>query len=396
MDGTDYYLGTYSNFNTVSASKLSYITAENTGKEQFPAGFATIEFVVENECEHVWADATCTSPKKCTECGETEGDPIAHSYTDHVCTGCGADDPEYYWPMSLTEAAAAKDDKLVQVSGTVTADDKNNSVTIQDADGNTLYIYKLATPVAVGDVITVTGKMATYKDARQIAQGATAVITTAHTCEYNAATCVVKELCKYCGAEKEGSALADHTWGEATCTAPKSCSVCNKTEGETAAHVYGEDGKCVCGITNGQSIAVTNIASYAANNSWENSKLYAEITMNSDIKVTSSGTASGNYGLNTGKFYENDEGKKGLNNWRIYQAESGTIVISAAEGKTIKSVKVNYVIAKTGVLLNGETQVASGELITVNANSLTLTVGNTNDTVTNGNIQITSIEVIYE
>ncbi|MBQ7326524.1 MAG: hypothetical protein IJW93_03490, partial [Clostridia bacterium] len=28
MDGTDYYLGTYSNFNTVSASKLSYITAE--------------------------------------------------------------------------------------------------------------------------------------------------------------------------------------------------------------------------------------------------------------------------------------------------------------------------------------------------------------------------------
>jgi hypothetical protein len=45
MDGTDYYLGTYNNFNTISASKLSYITAENTGVSQFPAGFFTIEIV---------------------------------------------------------------------------------------------------------------------------------------------------------------------------------------------------------------------------------------------------------------------------------------------------------------------------------------------------------------
>ena len=36
VNGTDYYLGTYSNFNTVSASKTSYITSENTGVSQFP------------------------------------------------------------------------------------------------------------------------------------------------------------------------------------------------------------------------------------------------------------------------------------------------------------------------------------------------------------------------
>ena len=36
VNGTDYYLGTYSNFNTVSASKTSYITSENTGDSQFP------------------------------------------------------------------------------------------------------------------------------------------------------------------------------------------------------------------------------------------------------------------------------------------------------------------------------------------------------------------------
>ena len=39
FEGTEYYLGTYSNFATVSASKLSYITPENTGVSQFPLEF---------------------------------------------------------------------------------------------------------------------------------------------------------------------------------------------------------------------------------------------------------------------------------------------------------------------------------------------------------------------
>lgn len=36
LDGTDYYLGSYNNFDTISASKTSYISAENTGVSQFP------------------------------------------------------------------------------------------------------------------------------------------------------------------------------------------------------------------------------------------------------------------------------------------------------------------------------------------------------------------------
>ena len=42
FEGENYYLGTYKDFNTVSASKTSYISAENTGVSQFPAGFATL------------------------------------------------------------------------------------------------------------------------------------------------------------------------------------------------------------------------------------------------------------------------------------------------------------------------------------------------------------------
>ena len=91
--------------------------------------------------------------------------------------------PEYA-EMTIPEALAAADNTLVQVSGTVSivnggwnTQHNNMNVTITDAQGNTLYVYRLATQVALGDIITVKGAMATYNSARQIAQGATAEIT---------------------------------------------------------------------------------------------------------------------------------------------------------------------------------------------------------------------------
>ena len=44
FENTEYYLGTYSNYNTVSASKTSYINATNTGVSQFPANICAMEF----------------------------------------------------------------------------------------------------------------------------------------------------------------------------------------------------------------------------------------------------------------------------------------------------------------------------------------------------------------
>ena len=44
INGTAYYIGSYSNFDTMSVSKTSYINAETTGVSQYPAGFfATAE-----------------------------------------------------------------------------------------------------------------------------------------------------------------------------------------------------------------------------------------------------------------------------------------------------------------------------------------------------------------
>lgn len=46
----------------------------------------------------------------------------------------------------------------------------------------------------------------------------------------------------------EATTVHVHTWTPATCTAPKTCSVCGATEGEPTAHLY-EEGVCsACGF----------------------------------------------------------------------------------------------------------------------------------------------------
>ncbi len=50
--------------------------------------------------EHQWAEATCTTPKTCTGCNETEGEALGHSWADASCTApktcaaCGATEGE--------------------------------------------------------------------------------------------------------------------------------------------------------------------------------------------------------------------------------------------------------------------------------------------------------------
>ena len=38
------------------------------------------------ECAHVWVDATCTAPKTCSACSETEGEALGHKWNDATCT----------------------------------------------------------------------------------------------------------------------------------------------------------------------------------------------------------------------------------------------------------------------------------------------------------------------
>ncbi|MBQ8719091.1 MAG: hypothetical protein IJY66_07480, partial [Clostridia bacterium] len=85
--------------------------------------------------------------------------------------------------VSLAEAVTLADGTKVIVVGTVkeinTAWSEqygNITVTIEDANGDTLYVYRMKTNVNVGDSVKITGKMGSYNGAKQIAQGATAVV----------------------------------------------------------------------------------------------------------------------------------------------------------------------------------------------------------------------------
>jgi len=35
--------------------------------------------------EHVWVEATCSTPKTCSECGETEGEVADHKWIEATC-----------------------------------------------------------------------------------------------------------------------------------------------------------------------------------------------------------------------------------------------------------------------------------------------------------------------
>ena len=183
---------------------------------------------------------TCTAAGKitytCGECGETyeeDGeDALGHDYTDGVCAnGCGIDDPDYYYPMSIADALSAPVGKKVLLTGTISeiksAWDtyyKNMEAYLSDGTG-VILLYRTATQVVVGDKVTVTGVIGVYNEINQIAQsGSTVTITEKHVCsEYTEATCEKLATCVVCGATT--GERGDHNMVNGV------CSVCGHEEG---------------------------------------------------------------------------------------------------------------------------------------------------------------------
>lgn len=62
--------------------------------------------------------------------------------------------------------------------------------------------------------------------------------STTKKCEHTwiDATCATPKTCSLCGVV-EGS-ISDHNWMDATCTTPKTCSVCSATEGVANSHIW--------------------------------------------------------------------------------------------------------------------------------------------------------------
>ena len=83
--------------------------------------------------EHQWTDATCTEPKTCSECGNTEGEPLGHDWVDATCTEpktckvCGATEGE---PLGhVFEDATCTEAKKCKRCGGVQGEPLGHSVT---------------------------------------------------------------------------------------------------------------------------------------------------------------------------------------------------------------------------------------------------------------------------
>lgn len=65
------------------------------------AGTMTMSLLTGCGHEHTWADATCTTPKTCTECGETEGEVLEHTWIEATCA-----EPKHCSVCGVTEGEA--------------------------------------------------------------------------------------------------------------------------------------------------------------------------------------------------------------------------------------------------------------------------------------------------
>ena len=135
-------------------------------------------------------DATCVDDGakvyNCPDCRETVNETVkapGHNFVDNVCTECAAVE---YAAATVAEALNTADGTKVCISNALVTyinapyseQHKNISVTVKDLNSDaTLYVYRLAGNVAVGDVITIKGVVATYNGAKQINAGATATNT---------------------------------------------------------------------------------------------------------------------------------------------------------------------------------------------------------------------------
>lgn len=82
--------------------------------------------------------------------------------------------------------------------------------------------------------------------------------------EWQDATCTKPKTCSLCDAT-EGEALG-HVFEEATCTVPKICRVCGETIGEALGHNY-EDGYCLtCGEKDPDYVDLDNYGFYDMQN----------------------------------------------------------------------------------------------------------------------------------
>ena len=152
IDGTNYTMGTYGTYETVSISEDSYYTPENTGVSQFP-----VQFITKAAGEAMAPSVGPADPTELT------------SIKDAVAKG-----------LAMEHNTFTVEKYLVKGTVTEIANTQYGNLYIEDAEGNKIYVYGLynndgsvrfdamTTQPKVGDVITVMSVIGQYNDAAQL------------------------------------------------------------------------------------------------------------------------------------------------------------------------------------------------------------------------------------
>ena len=245
---------------------------------------------------HKYVDATCTTPKTCSVCNATDGDALGHSFTNYVsddnatCTVDGTKTAKCD-RCDVTDTIAdegtakghnyseewSKDGKEHWYNCTNCTDKKDVAAHDYGSAGDTCevcgyerdHVHRLTLVNAVEATCTTGGNKAYYtcsgcdewfEDAigSVVIEDHNSVVIAALGHKFAAATCTTPKTCTVCNVT-EGEALG-HKYADATCTEPKTCSVCGATEGEALGHKFA-DATCtapktcsVCNATEGEAL----------------------------------------------------------------------------------------------------------------------------------------------
>jgi hypothetical protein len=228
--------------------------------------------------EHCWVDATCLTPKTCINCNITEGSALGHDWQEATCTKpktcsvCktteGSARGHMWGPLTTVIAATCTqigagrkscpvcgvvDNDVVipakghsYVAATYSWNSTNTECTATRTCKNdishkeTETTNKVTSQVTKDPTCTATGTRvyyATFTSTWATKQTKTVIIPkVSHI--YSEATCTTPKTCTVCGGT-DGSALG-HAWQEATCTTPKTCTVCGCTDGSALGHNWQE------------------------------------------------------------------------------------------------------------------------------------------------------------
>ena len=86
-------------------------------------------------CQHNWKEATCTEPKKCLNCNETEGEALGHSWVDATCTS----------PRMCSTCNKTEGEKLEHLWIEATFEAPKTCSLCAETDGNPLNIAEFET-----------------------------------------------------------------------------------------------------------------------------------------------------------------------------------------------------------------------------------------------------------